>query len=112
MAGYALIEAVKAKKGLASDNQLAIALGIDRNNVSGWKNKPSKPDADSLLDLMILGDIDAKEAKRLLHGGFVNVSLLITTAILSIVILLGVAKPSQEQAIARSSVQNNVYYVK
>jgi hypothetical protein len=113
MAGYALIEAVKAKKGLTSDNQLALMLGKDRQNISNWKNKDkAKPDTESILDLMILGDIDAKEAKRLLHGGFANVCLLITTAVLSIVLLLGVAKPSQEQAIARGTVQNNVYYVK
>jgi hypothetical protein len=113
MAGYALIEAVKAKKGLTSDNQLALMLGKDRQNISNWKNKDkAKPDTESILDLMILGDIDAKEAKRLLHGGFASVSLLVTTAVLGIVLLLGVAKHSQDQAIARGTVQNNVYYVK
>jgi hypothetical protein len=81
MAGYALIEAVKAKKGLTSDNQLALMLGKDRQNISNWKNKEkAKPDTESILDLMILGDIDAKEAKRLLQGGYTSLSLILMTA--------------------------------
>jgi hypothetical protein len=82
MAGYALVEAVKAKKGISSDNQLANLLGIDRQNISNWKNKEkARPEGEPLLDLMILGEISPSEAKRLLQSGFASVSLLIVTGL-------------------------------
>jgi hypothetical protein len=111
MAGYALIEAVKAKKGIPSDNQIAIALGVDRNNVSAWKNRKSKPDAETLLDLMILGDIDAKEAKRLLHGGYIDISLLSSIGFLA-VSTMALTHHAGIIAIARDLILYTVYYVK
>ena len=70
MSAYDLVNEVKNAKGIPSDNALAVAIGKERATVSGWKRGLSKPDGESILKLCVLGNIEPKEALRILHGGY------------------------------------------
>lgn len=84
MSGYALVEEVMKRKGLSKENQVADALGTDRRILNNMKRRNGKPDAELLLDLMLYGDINADEAKKLLKSekGEIRLSLLGVTALL------------------------------
>ena len=85
MAGYQLIEVLKQRNSIESDNQAALFIGKTRQHISTYKNTSSKPDADTLLEIMIKGNISAIEAKALLNQkGIVTlnlVSLIATNAL-------------------------------
>jgi len=99
MSGYALIEAVKAKKGINSDNKLATLLGISRQSISNWKNKDNAtPDTQNVLDIMIFGGFEALETKELLNkkqSGFITLSQLLTTSLAGIALLASFIFASQ-----------------
>lgn len=94
MSGYDVIQEVKKRMNLNSDNQLAKAINKSRQNVSGWKKQGKNPDTDTILDLMIAGDLTADETKKLLNskseGGFAELSLMIVTALFMSLIYMGV----------------------
>jgi hypothetical protein len=109
-----LINEIKLKNNLDSDNKVGMSLGIEPSHLNKMKKRDGLPDTENFIKLAGAAGWSMKKAQEKIfrNQGFAKVYLLVTTAVLSIVLLLGVAKPSQEQAIARSSVQNNVYYVK
>ncbi|KQT34502.1 hypothetical protein [Methylophilus sp. Leaf414] len=100
MAGYALIEEVKKKTGITSDNQIAEAIGKHRSNVSAWKRTEHTPDSESVLKLCILGQIEPKRALELMQGGYASLSLMAMTGIASLALL------------ASHPIISTVYYVK
>lgn len=80
MSGYALVEEVKKRTGITSDNQIAEAIEKHRTNVSAWKRHKSDPDAETVLKLCVLGDIEPKRALEILQGGYARVSLMAVTS--------------------------------
>jgi hypothetical protein len=84
MSAYDLVEEVKKKANIQSDNALGIAIGKTRSTVSNWKQGVSKPDGETVLKLITLGNVDPKEALKLMQGGYATVSLMAMTAGLSI----------------------------
>lgn len=81
MSGYALVEEVKKRTGMTSDNQVAEAIGKHRTNVSAWKRHKSDPDAETVLKLCMLGNIEPKKALEIMQGGYARVSLMAVTGI-------------------------------
>ncbi|MGQ3091568.1 MAG: helix-turn-helix domain-containing protein [Methylophilus sp.] len=88
MSGYDLVEEVKKNKNIESDYKLAQALGKTRGTVSNWKQGLSKPDGETVLKLMILGDVEARRALELMQGGYAKMSLMAVTAMLSGAVIL------------------------
>ena len=43
-----LLDAYKQAQGITSDNQAAIALGVTRSAVSGWRNGHNHPEPDTV----------------------------------------------------------------
>lgn len=101
MSAYDLVEEVKRNAGIESDNALALAIGKERGNVSAWKNNRAKPDGETVLKLIALGNVDPKKALELMQGGYARVSLMAVTAVLSVALLA-----------SHPIIQDTVYYVK
>ena len=83
MSSADLVREVKYRAKIDRDVELAEKVNVGKANVSSWLKRGTKPDAIALLDLMILGNLDARETKRILQGGFSNVSLLLVTSFAS-----------------------------
>jgi len=94
MSAYDLVEEVKKNANIPSDNALGIALGKTRSTVSGWKHGLAKPDGESVLKLITLGNIEPKRALELMQGGYAEVSLMVMTAMVSAT-LLGLIAPAE-----------------
>jgi hypothetical protein len=83
MSSADLVREVKYRAKIDRDVELAEKVNVGKANVSSWLKRGTKPDAIALLDLMILGNLDAKETKRILQGGFSTTSLLLVTSFAS-----------------------------
>lgn len=57
-----LLDAAKMKRGLDSDNKLALALGVTRGVVSQWRNGTRTPDPQAAMKLADMAVIDRLEA--------------------------------------------------
>ena len=83
MSSADLVREVKYRTKIDRDSVLAEKLNIGRANVSSWLKRGTKPDAIALLDLMILADLDAKETKRILQGGYATIAQIFVTCSVS-----------------------------
>lgn len=87
MSSADLVREVKYRAKIDRDVELAEKVNVGKANVSSWLKRGTKPDAIALLDLMILGNLDARETKRILQGGFSSTSLLLVTSFSANVVL-------------------------
>lgn len=101
MSAYDLVNEVKKKGQIPSDNALANKMGLTRASVSSWKRGDTKPDGENVLKLCMIGGIEPKKALELMQGGYARLSLMAMTAIVSSTLLL-----------SHPAVLNTVYYVK
>ena len=90
MSSADLVREVKYRTKIDRDSVLAEKLNIGRANVSSWLKRGTKPDAIALLDLMILADLDAKETKRILQGGYATVAQIFVTGLSGIALLASI----------------------
>jgi hypothetical protein len=84
MSAYDLVEEVKKNANIQSDNALGIAIGKTRSTVSNWKLGISKPDGETVLKLITLGNIEPKKALQLIQGGYAELTPMIMTAAVSL----------------------------
>lgn len=82
-----LLDLVKERAGLDSNNKVAQALKVSPELVSRWNTNKSEPNGLNTLKLMQLGNISRDEAIRLMQNGYSNVSLLLVTSLSSIALL-------------------------
>lgn len=88
MSAYDLVEEVKKNTGIESDNQIAVAIGKERANVSNWRMNRSKPDGESILKLCVLGNIDPKRALQIMQGGYTSLTFIAVTGMISGALML------------------------
>ena len=93
MSAYDVVKAVKRNLKIESDAKVAEQLGVNKMNVSNWKNKGQSPDAETAFLMADLAGVTPKEALRLLQHGYANVSLLLVTALTSTLALALFVKP-------------------
>lgn len=78
-----LLEKARINSKLESYYAVGKAIGASKELVSRWKTGKSNPNGYYTLKLCELGNIETKEALKLLENGFASVSLLIVTALAS-----------------------------
>ena len=82
-----LLEAARKAQGNISYYEVAKRLGISTPLLNRWKNNKSQPNGVNTLRLAEMAGLSPSEALRLIEGGYIQLSLLIMTALTSLGIL-------------------------
>lgn len=81
-----LLEIAKEKTGL-SYYAIAKAINVSDQVMNKWKNDKSKPNGLHTLKLAEMAQLSTSEARHIVEGGFITLSLLKVTALSSIALL-------------------------
>lgn len=76
-----LLEKAREAQGNISYYEVAKRLGVSDQLMNKWKNEKSLPNGVHTLKLTKMANLTADEALKVIEGGFVNMSLMIATAL-------------------------------
>lgn len=82
-----LLEAARKAQGNISYYEVAKRLGISTPLLNRWKNNKSQPNGVNTLRLAEMAGLSPSEALKIIEGGYTHLSLLIVTALTSLVFL-------------------------
>lgn len=107
-----LIEEIKQKAKIDSDNNVARYADLDPSHLNIMKKRKGKPGTESYLKLAVAAGWDINKAKNRIEAGFASISMMIIVMLFSAVCFMGITKQAPTHHIATAQVQDNVYYVK